>query len=346
LAVRLDLALISPTSILHRIKRISKKKTFSPYLEPRSKSLLESVEKPQSASKHAETLGNIPYRESVHSFMNQRIVFDKKREAKKQETRLKKQELRKMKREARIQKKRLKNELNLKLEEGQALKSRYLKRMEDYKERMKHLRAKRNNNPPQSERKEITLDILVVQEDEKRSCALYLAERVALEKTILFLKDQIASFDRPGIPVFQGPVGYIPILLIVDDHDRFLYPLCLLENSTSEEIIAILDQYLPSSVEFIITDNGTQFISDIFESWLKEDNREHVRTYPHHPQENGRVERQVRSVKDALELHDWTNRDEFRSVLWDVRDEINNTPHSALRYQSPARYHAQNCEAS
>lgn len=52
----------------------------------------------------------------------------------------------------------------------------------------------------------------------------------------------------------------------------------------------------------IITDNGTQFTSEEFQNWIKNNGIKHVRTAPAHPSTNGAAENAVRSFKNGLKF--------------------------------------------
>jgi len=52
--------------------------------------------------------------------------------------------------------------------------------------------------------------------------------------------------------------------------------------------------------QVIVSDNGTQFTSNEFQSFCDYNGIEHIRTAPAHAQSNGQAERYVESVKSAL----------------------------------------------
>ncbi|XP_033109892.1 uncharacterized protein K02A2.6-like, partial [Anneissia japonica] len=107
-----------------------------------------------------------------------------------------------------------------------------------------------------------------------------------------------------------------------------------MKKITSEKIIDALEKIflqhaLPQS---ITSDNGAQFVSDEFETYLKESGIKHRRVTPLHPAANGEVERQNRSIMKRIaqaEGKDW--KKELRVYLFAYRT----TPHSVTG-QTPA----------
>ena len=52
--------------------------------------------------------------------------------------------------------------------------------------------------------------------------------------------------------------------------------------------------------EQIVSDNGAQFTSDLFQQFLKEIGIKHVRSAPHHPSTNGEAKRFVQTFKNGM----------------------------------------------
>jgi transposase InsO family protein len=86
--------------------------------------------------------------------------------------------------------------------------------------------------------------------------------------------------------------------------------LCTL--ATANNVIKALEPIFarygyPSSIK---TDNGPQFVSEPFETYLKQNGIGHRKTTPYWPQANGEVERQNRSLLKAMKIaksqgNDW-----------------------------------------
>ena len=91
--------------------------------------------------------------------------------------------------------------------------------------------------------------------------------------------------------------------MVVDYYSRFL-EVAILKSTTSVKIIeAITPMFARFGVPFSLrTDNGPQFVSEEFESFLQVHGVEHRRTTPLWPQANGEVERQNRSLLKSLQI--------------------------------------------
>ena len=72
----------------------------------------------------------------------------------------------------------------------------------------------------------------------------------------------------------------------------------LTKSTTSEKTVSMLSK-IPLSSR---TDNGSQFVSDYFKKYLKENGIEHRRTTPLWPQANGEIARQNRSILKRLHI--------------------------------------------
>ena len=111
--------------------------------------------------------------------------------------------------------------------------------------------------------------------------------------------------SQPWIDLAADLMGPLPsgedVLVVVDYYSRY-FEVDILTSVTSTKVIESLEKIfcihgLPQSLK---TDNGTQFVSDEFECFLKTNDIEHCTSTPLWPQEIGEVERQNRSLLKAL----------------------------------------------
>ena len=105
------------------------------------------------------------------------------------------------------------------------------------------------------------------------------------------------------------------ILVVVDYFSRFL-EVAVLKSTTSAKIIgAIRPIFARFGVPYSLrTDNGPQFVSVEFETFLPAQGVEHRKTTPLWPEANGQVERQNRSLLKCLQIAKVEKKD-WRSEL-------------------------------
>ena len=100
---------------------------------------------------------------------------------------------------------------------------------------------------------------------------------------------------------YAGPIENKMFLILVDSHTKWMeiFPT---KTATSTATITKLRwtfaRYgLPQT---IVTDNGTCFTSEEFESFLKSLGIQHITTAPYHPQSNGMAERCIQIFKKNM----------------------------------------------
>ena len=100
---------------------------------------------------------------------------------------------------------------------------------------------------------------------------------------------------------FAGPFQGKMFFILIDAHSKWIEATCTSSTSSSvviEELRTIFAKFgLP---ETIVTDNGTGFVSQEFESFLVNNGIKHVTSAPYHPASNGLAERAVQVVKRGL----------------------------------------------
>ncbi|XP_021353566.1 uncharacterized protein K02A2.6-like [Mizuhopecten yessoensis] len=118
------------------------------------------------------------------------------------------------------------------------------------------------------------------------------------------------------------------IFVVVDYYSRY-FEVDTMKSTTTDKIVRSLGKmFLTHGFPIsITTDNGPQFVSELFKDYLAERGIEHRRVTPLWPQANGEVERQNRSLLKSvriaqLERKDW--KTELDSFLLMYRT----TPHS------------------
>ena len=100
---------------------------------------------------------------------------------------------------------------------------------------------------------------------------------------------------------FAGPFMNSMFLVAVDAHSKWP-EVYIMSSTTSSKTIEVLRTMfathgLPTQ---IVSDNGSQLVSEEFETFLKMNGIQHLTSAPYHPRTNGLAERFVRTMKEAL----------------------------------------------
>lgn len=131
----------------------------------------------------------------------------------------------------------------------------------------------------------------------------------------------------PGVPLVTA---WLVILVVVCNGTRRCLGLPLFTagvHVTAEMIVAALRTLCPAELQFVITDNGAQFIAEAFAQFAHEQGFLHVRIAPHRACTNGIAERFIRTLKEWLETHTWNSPEELEALLAEFLEYYNNRPH-------------------
>lgn len=91
------------------------------------------------------------------------------------------------------------------------------------------------------------------------------------------------------------------LLVVIDDHSRYLVLVEILERIKAEDVIAVLERVLKRRKlpKLILSDNGPQFKEE-FAEWCRRRGIEVEHTPPHYPQSKGKVERCIRNINEEF----------------------------------------------
>jgi transposase InsO family protein len=136
---------------------------------------------------------------------------------------------------------------------------------------------------------------------------------------------------------------WLAILVIIDDCSRQCVGLPLFvagPHVTADMVVAALRPLLPPDLQFLISDNGQQFIANAFAALAQKAGFIQVRIAPHRPQTNGIAERFVQTLKAMLEAYTWQVPAELEAALAEIRPLYNDRPHQGaeLNGLSPNEY--------
>lgn len=118
--------------------------------------------------------------------------------------------------------------------------------------------------------------------------------------------------------------GWYYLISVLDDYSRMILAWELKTDMTSASISEVVEQ----AVEFtgmknvpvedrtrLVSDNGSSYLSQAFEDYLRMLEIRHIRCAPHHPQTNGKIERFHETLKARLNLLVYTSAEELRRAL-------------------------------
>lgn len=137
-------------------------------------------------------------------------------------------------------------------------------------------------------------------------------------------KVAVHCWERPSEPFqrihidFAGPFMGQYFLIIVDAYSKWP-DVKVIPNITTETTIYRMKEFfatfgIPS---VIVTDRGTQFTSDQFQVFVKNNGITHKMGAPYHPETNGQAERYVQIIKDKLRALN-CSRSEISTALLDI----------------------------
>ena len=100
---------------------------------------------------------------------------------------------------------------------------------------------------------------------------------------------------------YAGPSMGKMFLVVIDAHSKWIDVHATNSATSSTTIeklqVTFASQGLP---EIVVTDNGTNFCSEEFETFLKQNSIVHIKTSPYHPASNGLAEKAVQTLKRAM----------------------------------------------
>nr|XP_037290848.1 uncharacterized protein K02A2.6-like [Rhipicephalus microplus] len=120
---------------------------------------------------------------------------------------------------------------------------------------------------------------------------------------------------------FAGSLAGKMILVVVDAHTKWIEAIAMMHANTAGTIRCLRSLFCRFGVpRTIVSDNGTQFTSQEFATFVARNNIVHLRTAPFHPQSNGAAERAVRTLKDGLrKMQDGPLEDKIMRLLFHYR---------------------------
>jgi len=128
---------------------------------------------------------------------------------------------------------------------------------------------------------------------------------------------------------------------LLDGCSRFIVHWEIREHMTERDVEIIIQRAKEKFLEArprVISDNGPQFIARDFKEFIRISGMTHVRTSPHYPQSNGKLERFHKTIKgECIRVKTPLSLDDARRLVTEYIEYYNTIRlHSAIGYIAPA----------
>ncbi|XP_026316024.1 uncharacterized protein K02A2.6-like [Hyposmocoma kahamanoa] len=125
---------------------------------------------------------------------------------------------------------------------------------------------------------------------------------------------------------FAGPIQGQSLFVIVDAFSKWI-EIIPTKTTTSSWCISRLKELFVTFgyPEIIVSDNGRQFVSTEFETFLKNNGIVHKTSAPYHPATNGQAERSVQTVKRALQAAN-AYPGTIQEKILEIKEQLRRTP--------------------
>ena len=159
-------------------------------------------------------------------------------------------------------------------------------------------------------------------------------DRTAKEMNARWSMDFVSDRTRYG--------SNIRVLTVIDEVTRECLALEVDSSLSGRRVSAVLNRIalfrgLPKE---ILTDNGSEFTSNVMNAWAYDHKVEHIFTDPGKPIQNGYIESFNGKLRaECLNQHWFQSLSEAREIIEDWRLEYNRIrPHSSLDNLTPEEY--------
>ena len=140
--------------------------------------------------------------------------------------------------------------------------------------------------------------------------------------------------------------GWYYLSTVLDDYSRYILAWRLCTTMSAQDVKDTLDDALKFTgldtvkVERkprLLSDNGPSYIASDLAKYLAEQDMDHTRGRPYHPQTQGKIERWHRSLKNRILLENYYFPTELEAAIQSFVDHYNNERyHESLNNLTPA----------
>lgn len=151
-----------------------------------------------------------------------------------------------------------------------------------------------------------------------------------LENEVWHQRNHALQVGNDADPV---PREWLAVLVITDNCTRQCLGLPMFRSGasvTSQEVVNTLRTCLPPELQFLISDQGKHFKTQLMQQLAQENAFAQVLVYRHRPQSNGIAERFVQTFKRWLRKRTWNNPETLEILITTFVSEYNQRPHQGL----------------
>ncbi len=140
--------------------------------------------------------------------------------------------------------------------------------------------------------------------------------------------------------------GWFYLSTILDDYSRYIIAWKLCTSMKSGDVTDTLDLALQASgcdqatvlhKPRLLSDNGSSYISGELADWLEDQQMDHVRGAPYHPQTQGKIERWHQTLKNRILLENYYLPGDLRQQIETFVGHYNHRRyHESLQNLTPA----------
>jgi transposase InsO family protein len=140
--------------------------------------------------------------------------------------------------------------------------------------------------------------------------------------------------------------GWFYLSTILDDYSRYIIAWKLCTTMKTTDVTDTLDLALEASgcdqatvlhKPRLLSDNGSSYVSGELAEWLEDQQMDHVRGAPYHPQTQGKIERWHQTLKNRILLENYYLPGDLRHQIDAFVEHYNHQRyHESLRNLTPA----------
>ena len=148
--------------------------------------------------------------------------------------------------------------------------------------------------------------------------------------------------------------GWFYLSTILDDYSRYIIAWKLCTTMKSGDVTDTLDLALQASgcdqatvlhKPRLLSDNGASYISGELADWLEDQQMDHVRGAPYHPQTQGKIERWHQTLKNRILLENYYLPGDLRQKIDAFVEHYNHRRyHESLQNLTPADVYFGRCQ--